>query len=435
MSTYYDGIQMVKPFNRLNVNISCLGNHELDMGLAKARELIDQTNCPWILSNLLEKDKGLKPVCGLEPMHVLEHSGMKIGFAGFAEEAWTEQLMPEIECDKLQYVDYHETLKKYSKIMKEEHKCDLVVALNHMRVPDDRLMGSSHSHEVVDLIFGGHDHIYVSELNKNTNVFILKSGTDFECFSNLTILFEVEQEDIQEFENLVYDQKECPGSFITTYYSKDLKRYYINEKVLVTEAFQPDQEIREHVIFYTQELNKQLDQTAGFSCVDWEARFSRVRTEETNLGNFVADIMRTEFSTDFALANGGCLRANCVFGKGNFQWRFLSAILPMADQVVIVKVTGKSLREILENAISLWPKFDGRWPILSGIRFEFDPSKPAGQRLVEGTLQKENGDEIEMETYYTMASKYFMTTGKDGFSAFLDESVVKVTERDQSPAI
>ena len=107
----------------------------------------------------------------------------------------------------------------------------------------------------------------------------------------------------------------------------------------------------------------------------------------------------------------------------------------MADQVVIVKVTGKSLREILENAISLWPKFDGRWPILSGIRFEFDPSKPAGQRLVEGTLQKENGDEIEMETYYTMASKYFMTTGKDGFSAFLDESVVKVTERDQSPAI
>ena len=220
---------MVKPFNRLNVNISCLGNHELDMGLAKARELIDQTNCPWILSNLLEKDKGLKPVCGLEPMHVFEHSGMKIGFAGFAEEAWTEQLMPEIECDKLQYVDYHETLKKYSKIMKEEHKCDLVVALNHMRVPDDRLMGSSHSHEVVDLIFGGHDHIYVSELNKNTNVFILKSGTDFECFTNLTILFDVEQGDIQEFERLIQDQKECPSSFITTYYSKDLKRYYINE--------------------------------------------------------------------------------------------------------------------------------------------------------------------------------------------------------------
>ena len=87
--------------------------------------------------------------------------------------------------------------------MKEDHKCSLIVALNHMRVPDDRLMGSSHSHEVVDLIFGGHDHVYLSELNKDTNVFLLKSGTDFECFSNLTILFEVEREDIQDFEKLV----------------------------------------------------------------------------------------------------------------------------------------------------------------------------------------------------------------------------------------
>lgn len=40
-----------------------------------------------------------------------------------------------------------------------------------------------------------------------------------------------------------------------------------------------------------------------------------------------------------------------------------------------------------------------------------------------------------MDTYYTMASKYFMTTGKDGFSAFLDKSVIKVTEKDQSPTI
>ena len=121
--------------------------------------------------------------------------------------------------------------------MKEKHGCDLIVALNHMRVPDDRLMASSHTHEVVDLIFGGHDHVYLSELNKDTNVFLLKSGTDFECFSNLTILFDVAQEDIGEFEKLIQDQKVCPSSFITTYYSEDLQRFYINEKVLVTEAF------------------------------------------------------------------------------------------------------------------------------------------------------------------------------------------------------
>ena len=40
-----------------------------------------------------------------------------------------------------------------------------------------------------------------------------------------------------------------------------------------------------------------------------------------------------------------------------------------------------------------------------------------------------------METEYTMASLYFLTEGKDGFHMFLDESVVKVTDRDDSPTI
>ena len=53
-------------------------------------------------------------------------------------------------------------------------------------------MASTHTTDVVDMIFGGHDHIYMAELNKDTNVFLLKSGTDFECFSNLTVLFGVE---------------------------------------------------------------------------------------------------------------------------------------------------------------------------------------------------------------------------------------------------
>ena len=40
-----------------------------------------------------------------------------------------------------------------------------------------------------------------------------------------------------------------------------------------------------------------------------------------------------------------------------------------------------------------------------------------------------------METEYTMASLYFLTEGKDGFHMFLDDKVVKVTDRDDSPTI
>lgn len=49
---------------------------------------------------------------------------------------------------------------------------------------------------MVDFIFGGHDHSYFTDLNLETDVFTLKSGTDFECFSNLTVFFDVENDNL-----------------------------------------------------------------------------------------------------------------------------------------------------------------------------------------------------------------------------------------------
>jgi|TARA_B110000285_G_C15097596_1_gene603022 5'-nucleotidase len=81
---------MILPFNRMNVDVSCLGNHELDISIERAMELIAQTNCPWIMSNLVESDKEMRPVADVLPYKVLENQGFKIGFLGFAEEAWLD---------------------------------------------------------------------------------------------------------------------------------------------------------------------------------------------------------------------------------------------------------------------------------------------------------------------------------------------------------
>ena len=71
-----------------------------------------------------------------------------------------------------------------------------------MRVPEDQNMAANNDHEIVDMIFGGHDHTYFIELNQKTNVHTTKSGTDFECFTNQTVLFGVELADF-----LSYQQK------------------------------------------------------------------------------------------------------------------------------------------------------------------------------------------------------------------------------------
>jgi 2',3'-cyclic-nucleotide 2'-phosphodiesterase (5'-nucleotidase family) len=52
LSTRFRGKQMIYPFEQFNVNISCLGNHELDRGIEHAESMLAETTCPWILSNL-----------------------------------------------------------------------------------------------------------------------------------------------------------------------------------------------------------------------------------------------------------------------------------------------------------------------------------------------------------------------------------------------
>jgi hypothetical protein len=156
---------------------------------------------------------------------------------------------PDIDPNQIEYIDFNESLRKYSKILKGEHNCDLVVAINHMRVPNDKLMAKENNSDVVDLIFGGHDHTYFVEFNPDTDVHVTKSACDFECFTNLTVYFGVEKEDFQEFKNnfegvlkggnLSYFQKNFP---VKVDYSEKLKRVYIAERVFVSDIFERDPE-------------------------------------------------------------------------------------------------------------------------------------------------------------------------------------------------
>ena len=74
------------------------------------------------------------------------------------------------------------------------HNCDLVIALTHMRVPDDRKLIESVSE--IDFVLGGHDHSCLAEMNESTGVFLIKSGTDFEEFNEFDVVLNASEEDL-----------------------------------------------------------------------------------------------------------------------------------------------------------------------------------------------------------------------------------------------
>ena len=87
----------------------------------------------------------------------LDWQGVKVGVMGLAEEDWLSTL-PLIELKDVIYLDYVEEARRLCRVLREEEQVDLVIALTHMRVPNDMHLAA----EVpgIDLVLGGHDHHY-----------------------------------------------------------------------------------------------------------------------------------------------------------------------------------------------------------------------------------------------------------------------------------
>jgi len=139
LSRFYAGEQMIEIFNRLNVRVSCLGNHDMDYGLEKMEQLILKTNSVWLMANLYY---GGKIVGNLARSHIVFHEGLKIGIFGLCEFEWLGILDPLIIDKNVEYVDFVTTAHEMSNQLKSEG-CLYIIALTHMRLQNDRILAEA----------------------------------------------------------------------------------------------------------------------------------------------------------------------------------------------------------------------------------------------------------------------------------------------------
>ena len=99
------------------------------------------------------------------------------------------------------------------------------------------------------------------------------------------------------------------------------------------------------------------------------------------------------------------------------------AILPMVDPLVVLEVTGDQLLQALENGVSKYPRLEGRFPQVSGISFTFDPSQPSGSRVSTSSVSV-GGKKLASKLTYTLCTKNYIASGKDGYSVFKHARVV-----------
>jgi 5'-nucleotidase / UDP-sugar diphosphatase len=95
--------------------------------------------------------------------------------------------------------------------------------------------------------------------------------------------------------------------------------------------------------------------------------------------------------------------------------------------VVTGKLKGSDLLAALENGVSDVSGTAGRFIQLSGVRFAYDPTAPAGKRVLWAVLS--DGRAVDANATYTVATNDFMQVGGDNYTSLT--RMTEVVSREQ----
>ncbi|KAI9716604.1 MAG: hypothetical protein M1828_007637 [Chrysothrix sp. TS-e1954] len=387
-SSVTKGSHMVAVLNVLADGSCWFQNHDLDFGVPQFQHLASQCHFPWLLANV--HDPALSesvPLGRAKPTCMLTASnGLKVGIIGLVEREWLDTInsLPP----NLIYKSASATAKELVPHLRA-HGADIIIAITHQREPNDNKLAEKTPPGLIDLIVGGHDHFYQHSVINGTHV--LRSGTDFKNLSYLSAW-----------------RKPAPATgWDFTITRRDIVR-----------SIPPHPAAARLADKISSGLKSRLNKAVGYTTAPLDARFTTVRLKESNLGNFVCDLMRLYYHADCTVMAGGTLRGDQVYPPGPLTAGDLLNCFPFEDPVVVLRVKGKAIWEALENGVSLYPALEGRFPQVSNIKFAFDPSAAQGSRIQS---VKVGHEPLDMSRSYTLATRDYMARGKDGYTSLLSQ--------------
>ncbi|CAG8448731.1 2166_t:CDS:2 [Diversispora eburnea] len=450
-SSISKGAHMIPVMNQFGIDVACFGNHDFDFGLPTLKKLVDATTFPWLLSNVLDSESG-NPVAGGKKIYILEKGGLKLGILGLVEKEWLETI-PGLP-STLQYQDFLKVGKELASQLRDPpYSVDLVIALTHSRLPNDILLAKE-CEGLIDLVLGGHDHFYyagkgcdisgwereeIQGAEHDHGLRVVKSGTDFRELSILEIFVE-------------------DGDNVNGGTKKIIKTCSVTRQKITSEI-EEDLDFAELVKSATSEISSKMSKPIAHTVTPWDCRSTMLRTQETGFGNFVADLMLNAYqpclpyNIDCSLVCGGTIRSDSIYPPGEITLGDIMEIFPFEDTVVVIRITGQQLWDALESSLSMVPKQEGRFPIVSGLKVEYNPKAEPFHRLrnvwlterrppspIEDLENKEDNprndrereDEqddsedpgphniigkLDMQKIYTVCTRAYLAAGYDGFKA------------------
>lgn len=382
--------------NALKYDAMTLGNHEFDEGDGNLALFLEKLNFPVLAANVnfdassVLRNKTL-------PSVILQRAGEQIGVIGLANPGTPQMSRPGSD---LVFNDNLAGVVQTSVDELTRAGVNKIIVLSHNGYLADQDLAKSVSG--VDIIVGGHSHTLLANFDtraagayptpiqnpENKTVLVVQAGEYLQFIGRLDVEFD-------------------PAGEIVS--SK-------GEPVFLSHYITPDPAITAQVDSLYAPIAALTKEVIGESAVYLEGDRKVCRVQECNLGNLITDAMRAETGAQVGLENGGGIRASIK--QGPVTLGDVLTVLPFGNLVSTLNLSGQDLLATLENGVSTMETGGGRFLQVSGLRYQVDPARPAGSRVVIVEILDAQGNyrALDPKAIYTVATNDFISEGGDGFS-------------------
>ncbi|MFB1082181.1 5'-nucleotidase C-terminal domain-containing protein [Jeotgalibacillus sp. JSM ZJ347] len=399
--------------NHMGYDAVTFGNHEFDNGSGvdghrALQNFVTNAEFPFVGTNVDfsgdERFDGLQSRTITDEAEdgmiydavIKEVNGEKVGIFGLTTEETADISSPEA-------VIFEEYIERSQATVDalEDMGVNRIVALTHLGYNDsldyDNDIELAEMVDGIDVIVGGHTHIALDEPiiveEGDAPTLIVQTGGNGDTVGTLNVDFD-EDGVIEMYAGQLID----------------------------VELYAPDAEAAAKLAPYAQGVEELKQQSTGVETVtELNGVRENVRTGETNLGNLITDGMLAKAKTVnpdtvIALQNGGGIRAS--IDAGDITVGEVLTVLPFGNNLVIMNLTGAEILETLEHSVKDAPNASGAFLHVAGMKFEYDSSQPAGERVVSAEVMVD-GEYVALDVNesYFVATNKFTAEGGDGFEA------------------
>jgi 5'-nucleotidase len=333
---------------------------------------------------------------------VIDFGGEKVGFVSVLAEDTDETSAPG---DNVQFEDILVSLRGQVAGL-EAAGVNKIVALTHVGYTVDQEIAANVAG--IDVIVGGHSHSLLSNTDENAagpypTMVNSPDGTEVPIVT-------------------AYSYAKYLGDLAVTWDDNGVVKTAEGEPMLLDASVSPDEGYKARLAELSEPIEASMSEVIGTTTAAIDGARETCRAVECQMGNLVAEAMLDRVKDQgatIAIANGGGLRAS--IDAGEITKGEVITVLPFSNTLATVDISGADVIEALENGVSDVENGAGRFPQVAGLKYSYDPSKPAGERISDVLVGSGDSFEpIDENATYTIVTNNYVRGGGDGYSTFAE---------------